>query len=153
MSVVHFSDRDLLVRVTRGFAVALAFLCIGTLVPMAFIVFIVVDSREEIHPAAGMAIVLWTLAFMTTMAGLTGLIAGLCEALFGRISARATFVISSAGASAPLTLQIVTGRMHAWNFWGTIILLLCYLTSMMACWKLIDITRGRIPAAGSLPSS
>jgi hypothetical protein len=118
----------------------------------------------ETHFTVGIAPrFLWQMfAFAAVTAGVTGLIAGICETVFGRLNARGMFAVSLVVPFALLTLLIATvpafravagsGNAHAvWIFLGpTAIVLLSFVASMMVCWKLIDKVRGRAPVAGSL---
>jgi hypothetical protein len=156
VSIIIVSNRGLSMRVMRGLAVALVFLCIGSLIQTALIFGYLVVSGEVIRDAPSFA---WRLlALITLAAGPTGLIAGVWETLFGRISARATFVISAIVAFAHLILWIAVllisrpplpggNNMQAvlTLLWLLAVLLLSFLAAVMACWKMIDIVRGKTP--------
>ena len=159
MSAVLAAAWDLLMRVMRGLVIALAFLCVGSLIQAALIIGYLVVSGEINQPVGISPSFAWrSLAIIVFFAGPTGLIAGVWEMLFGRIRARAAFVISSLVASAHLVLVLLIYRpalpggndtRALWSFLGfetAAVLFLSFLAGMMACWKLIDIVRGKTPA-------
>jgi hypothetical protein len=164
MSAVRIAGWILSMRVMRGFAVALAFLCVGSLIQEALIFGVIVVAIPQPF-GASLSIAWKSSATIALFAGPTGLIAGVWEGLFGRISARAAFVISSLIASAHLVLWITVllvyrpplpGGNDAWAvsiFLGfAAVLFLSFLPSMMACWKLIDVVRDKIPAVDKPPA-
>jgi hypothetical protein len=93
--------------------------------------------------------------------GLTGLIAGVYDAIFGRVNARTMLVISLVVALASLIFVMWTtpramdlyAHLHARELdlkavWSRVAIAhFCFLVSVMACWKLIDIVRGKTPPA------
>jgi hypothetical protein len=155
--------------VMRPLIMTLTFACVGPAIQGALEAILTVcyllfsGWDDEVHFTVGLAPrFLWQMfAFAAVTAGITGLIAGICEILFGRLNARGMFAVSLVIPVALVTLLIVTmpafravigsGNSHAvWIFLGpTAIVLLSFVASMMACWKVIDIVRGKTPAAGS----
>jgi hypothetical protein len=194
-------------RARRVFVIALTFFCVGALIEtvlwaialfcwaasMFCLVFFLTGATNRVGDARLVSdltydfirhglfldLLVWAMAW----AGLTGLIAGIYEMLFGRTNARVMLDISFAIAFARLILSIVVGALSAANvghnldhgsvYLGPIVTSVglamkfganfllwvlgisaaesfCFVASMMACWKLIDIARDRIPAAGRL---
>jgi hypothetical protein len=160
----------MLTRVMRLFIMILTFLCVGpaiqgALEAMLTICYLTFSGwDDDIHWTVGIAPrFLWqTLAFTAVTAGFTGLLAGVCEILFGRLNARVMFAVSLVMPFALVVLLIVTmpafraiigsGNIRAvWIFLGpTTIALLSFVASMMSCWKLIDIVTDKTPADESL---
>jgi hypothetical protein len=99
---------------------------------------------------------LWAgLMAAAALTGPVGLIAGICEILFGQTNARAVFVISLVVFSAAL----IPGLIHWLGEPAEMILLaidymlglvttgiLSFVLSILACWKLIEIMRRRMAA-------
>jgi hypothetical protein len=147
-------------RAMRVLAVTLTFLSAGPLIQGALqAIFIMCLLAVGIRCGP-----LWQLTTTTViMAGLTGLIAGICEMLFGRINARVMFVISSVIPSTLVILWIVflppfwtaTNAGNAdtlsLSFGRTTIVLLCFVVSMTACFKITETLWGSAPVIGELP--
>jgi hypothetical protein len=170
VSPVAAPDRPTVTQVMRPFIMSLTFACIGPAIQAALeailtVCYLVLSGwGDDVRFTAGIAPrFLWQMVvFAALTAGITGLIAGICETLFGRLNARGMFAVSLVIPFALVTLLIATmpafraviasGNSHAvWIFLGpTAIALLSFVASMMACWKLIAIVRGKTPAAGSL---
>src|SRR5262249_12234872 len=96
--------------------------------------------------------------------GLTGLIAGVYDAIFGRVNARTMLVISLVVALASLLFvlwkiqqamdlyaHVGARELDLKGLWSRVAIeLFSFLVSVMACWKLIDVMRGKTPAAKGL---
>jgi hypothetical protein len=167
MSVIAALDRPIRAPVMRLLVMTLTFVCVGPAIQGAFealltacyLVFSGWD--DEIHFTVGIAPrFLWQMfAFAAIAAGITGLFAGICEILFGRLQARGMFAVSLVIPVVLVMLLIATtpafravigsGNAHAaWIFLGpTAIDLLSFVASMMTCWKLVDTVRGKTPRA------
>jgi hypothetical protein len=179
MSPAPVPGRQILIGAARAFAVALFFLCAGPLIEFAVTAMLMacyailsagaaVFSGETYGRIADFIALyggrlLWpTLVSLAPLAGLAGLLAGTHGAMFGRVKARAMLVISLIVALAALTVflwrsaPVLSGLFDrdpnaVWFFLQPVLTrLFCFVVSMMACWKLIDIARDRIPAAGRL---
>jgi hypothetical protein len=179
MSAAPVSSREFLIRVARAFAVALFFLCAGPLVEFAvtamlmagYAVFSAGDalfSGETYERIVNFIALyggrlLWpTLVSLAPLAGLTGLLAGTYGSMFGRVNARAMLAVSLVVALTALAVfvwrsaPVLSGLFDrdpsaVWFFLQPVLTrLFCFVVSMMACWKLIDIARDRIPAVGRL---
>jgi hypothetical protein len=110
-------------------------------------------------------------------AGLTGLVAGIYDTSYDRVDARTMLVISlvmvlaalilvlwlsvsalvggslyvsSPRLDQPILFFLLLGSLLVGLVFNSVVSLMCFAVSMMACWKLIDIARDRIPAAGRL---
>jgi hypothetical protein len=170
------SNREVLIRVACVLAITLTFICAGPLIQVVLVGVISVcyDALSGATLATGWMTALtprsvWsTIGPLAAGAGLTGLITGVCDAIFGRVNSRTMLVISLVLALVSLILFIISlplaidlyVHLHArvpdlnavWIF--VAIQRLCFVASMMACWKLFDVVRGRpptqTPAAGSL---
>jgi hypothetical protein len=149
-------------RIVRVLAMMLMFVCAGTLIQFALeaILSFVWDKRF-----------VWpTVMPIAEGAGLTGLVTGVYDASYDRVDARTMLVISLVMllAALILILWMFASAVFRSGFGGEVILfflflgfllvhlfrsvvsLMCFVVSMMACWKLIDVARDRIPAAGRL---
>jgi hypothetical protein len=150
----------------------LTFICVGPLIQMILQAMLTVCYLAYTGIGNG---TYWTtgiapqftgqvLTVAMVMSFLTGLIAGIWERLFGRIRARAMFVISLvhpyslwlalAWFMPSLWSGIRSGNMQVYSlfFAPAAIAFLSFVASMMACWKLIDIVRGKSPARDKTPA-
>jgi hypothetical protein len=179
MSIIPVPVREISIRVVRVFAIVLTFAFVGTLIQFAIVA---VLSRFFAVYSSFMEDVWLALISTAVWAGLTGLIAGVYDAVFGRVNARAMLVISlvvtlvSLGLfvwiSAPLLMPLLmllfesgpkafesgakaaaeSGAKAAARLLVVVSAIdsCIFVVSMMACWKLIDLVRGRTPAAAGL---
>jgi hypothetical protein len=173
MSVVPVSVREISIRVARVVAIGLTYAFIGTLIQLAameilFFGFVVLSGLTEDGLATDFLIglhkqLIWrTLISLAYWAGITGLITGVCDAIFGRVNARTMLVISLVmmlvglgpflWRSTPMLMRLFdSSPKAAWVFLVPLAIDgFFFVVSMMACWKLVDVVRGKTPAAGSL---
>jgi hypothetical protein len=174
MSAVSIPGRRILVRVARVFAISVTFVCAGPLILMALyfgigaILHLCYDvailrngSKFADWLATVSSAITWQLVTMfMAWAGPTGLIAGICEMLFGRINGRAMAAISLLSPSSlfvwylflpPLQNFISTGRTEALlTFAPSLAFLLFCVVCGISCWKITEAVWARTPAAGSL---
>jgi hypothetical protein len=173
MSVVPVSVREISIRVARVFAIVVTFVFIGTLIQFAILLigFALLSGLTEDVLATDFLIglhkqLIWpTLISLAYWAGLTGLIAGACDAIFGRVNARTMLVISLVMVlvglglflwrSTPMLMRLFdSSPIYALFFLVPFAIdRFLFVVSMMACWKLVNIVRGKTPAAGSLAST
>jgi hypothetical protein len=162
MNVIPVPRPTFLVRVARALALALAFLCIGTIILMVLQVILVIcviavaEATNPMPTAIGLARDWgwWLLIFTAAMAGVTGLLAGIYEVLLGRANTWVILIISSLVISSePLILEMarkgsirITWMDLAFQAVG----LLWFGSGMMACWKMTDIVRDKIPAVDAV---
>jgi hypothetical protein len=152
--------------IARVLAVTLTFVCVGPLIQIVCYAILsgaagLVDWIIGLSLPIGRPALIW----FTVWAGLTGLIAGVCDAMAGRVKARTMLVVSLVMALADLILFMwilapmfisLYVHLHARDpdpmaLWLPVATrLFCFVVSMMACWKLIDIVRSKTSAAGSL---
>jgi hypothetical protein len=173
MSVIPVLSRESLIRVARVFAITLTFVCAGPLIQLVLVGILIIGLAivSGAGDATGWIIGLtarfiWpTLISLAVGAGITGLITGVYDAACVRVNARTMLIISLVVALAGLSLfvwrsasvliSVLNSHPKAlWGFlWPVVFQRVCFVVSMMACWKLIDIVRGRTsvqtPAAGS----
>jgi hypothetical protein len=148
----------------RLFAVVLTFVCIGSLVQLALeavlLIFCMLLSGTAGIGAVALQL-MWTMSMVyPAMAGLTGVIVGVCEIKFDRGSAWVMLAISLLVAlpglvQSAMTLNYLFHREAgvAWSFFGADgIMRVSFLASMMACWKMNEMERGRASVARGLPS-
>ncbi len=165
------------IRIARIFAMTLIFVCAGTLIQFAVLTILFFGYAVlRDAPLAGPTLTSTTaeaLSLTAEWAGLTGLVTGVYDATYDRVDARTMLVISLVMAFASLILTLLAAFAASSTFLGVFgyplnfvfFLLLPAMmmsslalplnvigsvVSMMACWKLIDIARDRIPAAGRL---
>jgi hypothetical protein len=163
---------EVLIGVARVLAITLTFVCIGPLIQIAlvrilFACYDAISGTTEWGRAwminMSPRFIGWTLGPLAAGAGFTGLIAGFYGAIFGRVNVRTMLVISLILAlteliffiwiKAPLLIDLyfhLYARKPEGLWLSASIYRFCYVVSMMACWKVIDIVRGRILAVGSL---
>ena len=161
------SDRRFSRRAMRLLIVTLTFLCIGpavqTVLEAAVIVCYLVYAGDVTHWIVGTAPhFVWRMPVFTAVpATLTGLIAGICEMLFGRINARGMLAISFI---IPLAGTLLWVSPFSWTailpffrsplidpnafrvFLWLLTLLLSFVAAMMACWNIAVMVRGKTPA-------
>jgi hypothetical protein len=163
MSVVPVFNRVFLTHAMRLFIITLTFLCAGPPILMALnVCYRAISGIDSgIDWTVGMASQFtWQLVTMLmAFAGLTGLIAGICEMLFGRITARAVLAISLVHPFSlvvyirlmpPLSNFISTGKSGALRIFAVplAIGLLSFVASMISCWKITEVVWSRTSAAG-----
>jgi hypothetical protein len=180
MSVVPVSVREISIRVARVVAIGLTYAFIGSLIQFASVKILLIGYAvllsgltEDILATTFLFFLAGQPILPTSMSlaygtGLTGLIAGVCDAIFGRVNARTMLVISlvmvlvSLGlglrSSAPMLMNLfgsTTASSDAMRFFLVPLAIdrFFFVVSMMVCWKLVDIVRGKTPAAGSLAPS
>jgi hypothetical protein len=178
MSTVPVSYQPL-TRIARMFVVVLFFLCAGPLIQLAMaailmVCYVVLSAGEDLFSGETLGWLvhfidlhgrrlLWpTLVSLAPLAGLTGLIAVIWDTMFVRVTARIMLVISLIMALAALILFVWRSAPvlidafdrdpgAAWSFLAPVLIQrFCYVLSMMVCWKLVDLVRGKAPAARSL---
>jgi hypothetical protein len=160
------------IRVVRVFVITLIFVCAGTLIELALWATLSVgyavlrDARSTWPTVASIG---GTLMWNAEWAGLTGLVTGIYDTSYDRVDARTMLVISlvmvlaalilvlwlsvsalvSSPSLDPILFFLFLGSLLVGLF-KSVLSLMCFAVSMIACWKLIDIARDRIPAAGRL---
>ena len=168
MSAFSASNPALLSRVAHVFIMTLTFLCLSLPIQAALqavltACWFALRAGDAVHWTVGIAprFIWQMLVLAAVMAGLTGLTAGICETLFGRINARVMFAISLVIPFLLVIPEIVflppfwavigSGNGEAmWIYLGPpAIVLLSFVASMMACWKIIEMRRGSKLAPGS----
>jgi hypothetical protein len=152
------------------FVTTLIFVCAGTLIQLALWTtlsfgYAVLRDARSTWPAVTAGTLMWNAEW----AGLTGLVTGIYDASYDRVDARTMLVISLVMVLAALILllwlsasALVRGpslepilfflflAAVLIGLFNSVVSLMCFAVSMMVCWKLIDIARDRIPAAGRL---
>jgi hypothetical protein len=141
---------------TRLLAFVLIFACAGSLIQLAFEAILViccvfVGFVWGAVVVASMGVVIfrfiWPISMLyAAQAGLAGLITGIYEMKFGRTRARVMLAISLIAALPGLALLYLSGHdaKVAWFVLGSdAIVLISFLASMMACWKITEVARDR----------
>jgi len=183
VSVNPAANPGFLTRSTRPFAITLLFLFIGPLIEIALSAISLVCYLALLGGLDAVYAIQWMIHFnmirvapglltwrllmpllvsYAARAGFVGLIVGICDMLFGRLS-----------VWLMLALSIATGMVwRAWVLLATwnliprfdstadvlrmriapeVIVSLCFIASMMLCWEMIEIVRGKTPAVKGLP--
>ncbi len=153
MSAVPVSSRKFLTRVMRATVLALAFLCVGSVILMASAAVLVVCAiafAEGVNPMPEAISIArdwaWPVLIGTaSLAGVTGLLAGIYEALFGRPNTWMILIISSLVVSSEsLIVEIVRNgsiRITWMDLASQAVRLLSVGSGMVACWKMIGMVR------------
>jgi hypothetical protein len=162
VSVIPVSDRAFLIRAARASTLALAILCVGTVIQIALMAIlttcyvVVMQVIDPMPLVVGLASNWASRMLMPVgaMAGLTGLMAGIYEMLFGQTNARVILVASSVVSFTPLILHMVTtGSVEVPRIIlaTQALILLWFVASMMASWTVIQMMRPKTPATEGLP--
>lgn len=168
MSALSSSNPAPLSRMAHVLIMTLTFLCLSPPIQAALQAILTacwfaLGAGDTIHWTTGIAPrFIWQMLVLAgAMAGLAGLTAGIWETLFGRINAYVMFAISLVIPSLlvipeiaflpPFWAVIGSGNAQAmWIYLGPpAIVLLSFVASTMACWKVIEMRRGRKLAPGS----
>jgi hypothetical protein len=165
VSVIPVPSRQILIRSAQVSAIALTFACVGPLIELALLLIALIGhvalTGITVAPPFAIGLTLRQgfiqplLIPVAVEAGLTGLLAGVCDAVFGRVNVRSMLVISLVVVFVDFVflvpLLIRSAGEVVWVILvSTAIQCVCFVVAMMACWKLIDVARDRIPAAGRL---